>query len=122
MSLEKVTGVSDKSWEEIAINTVSDGCSSLLLGKLPGVENITTGRNNMSAVYRAGLTKLRNGTALHMSFKVIGKGTLSSFNGGLIMLNILLEKCLKKSMIAIYSNYSETNKFIFGYIVAVNKN
>ena len=39
----------------------------------------------MSAVYRSGLTKLRNETAKTMSLKVIGKGLASSFVGGLAM-------------------------------------
>ena len=33
----------------------------------------------------SGLTKLRNGTTLHMSAKVVGKGIASSFVGGLAM-------------------------------------
>ena len=40
---------------------------------------ITTGRNNMSSVYKSGLTKLKNKTASRMSVKVMGKGTISSF-------------------------------------------
>lgn len=85
MSLEKVTGASDKSWAEVGVNAVADGAISYGLGKLPGVNNVTKGRNNMSAVYRSGLTKLRNKTVSHMSKKVIGKGLISGFVGGLAM-------------------------------------
>ena len=85
LSLEKVTGVSDKSWAEIGVNAVVDGAVSYRLGKLPGANGITKGRNSMSAVYKSGLTKLRNGTAAHMRLKVIGKGMVSIFFGGLTM-------------------------------------
>lgn len=40
------------------------------------------GRNSWSAVYKSGLTKLRNGTAARMSAKVIAKGFGSSVFGG----------------------------------------
>lgn len=39
----------------------------------------------MSAVYKSGLTKLRNETAKHMSIKTICKGVVSCFVGGLAM-------------------------------------
>ena len=52
------------------------------LGKLPGVNKITAGRGNQSAVYRSGLTKLRNSTASRMSSRVVGKGVTSSIVGG----------------------------------------
>ena len=70
LSLEKVTGATDKSWGEIAINAAADGAISYGLGKLPGVKKVTKGRNSMSAVYKSGLTKLRNHTALRMSKKL----------------------------------------------------
>ena len=85
LALEKVTGESDKSWGEIAVNSVADGAISYGLGKLPGIKGITKGRNSMSAVYKSGLTKLRNGTAKTMSLKVLGKGVVSGFVGGLAM-------------------------------------
>lgn len=59
-----------------------DGAASYGLGKIPGNKGITAGRNSWSAVYRAGLTKLRNGTATQMSTKVIAKGLGSSVVGG----------------------------------------
>ena len=81
--LEKATHVSNRSWGEIALNATRDGAVSLALGAfLPGANKITSGRNSMSAVYRAGLTKLRNGTAARMSLKVIGKGVTSSVASG----------------------------------------
>ncbi len=84
-ALEKATGASDKSWAEIGVNAVADGMVSYGLGTLPGVKNITRGRNNMSAVYKSGLTKLRKGTAKRMSFKVKRKGLISTFVGGFAM-------------------------------------
>lgn len=85
MSLEKLTGCSDKSWAEIGANAVVDGAISYGLGKLPGVKNITAGKNNMSAVYKSGLTKLRNKTVSNISKKVYKKGVISGFVGGLAM-------------------------------------
>ena len=85
MSLEKVTGDSDKSWKEIVVNTVADGAMNYGLGKLPGVSKVTKGRYSMSAVYKSGLTKLRNGTAKKMSLAVIKKGLISNFVSGLAM-------------------------------------
>ena len=85
-TLEKLTIKDyDKSWAEIGANTAVDGVVSYGLGKLPGIKNITAGRNNWSAVYRSGLTKLRHGVATHMSKKVIAKGIGSSIVGGLAM-------------------------------------
>jgi hypothetical protein len=74
MSLEKLHKRSDKSRKEIAVNTVIDGAAAFSLGKLPGRKGITKRRNSMLSVYKAGLTKLRNGHARRMSKKVIYKG------------------------------------------------
>ena len=85
MTLEKMTGVSDKSWGEIGANAIVDGCVSYGLGELPGFDTVTKGRNSMVAVYKSGLTKLRNSVASYMSAKVFGKGIVSTFVGGLPM-------------------------------------
>ena len=85
LSLEKITGKSDKSWIEIGANATVDGAISYGLSKLPGVKKITKGRNCNYAVYRSGLTKLRNSTAKRMSRNVILKGIVSSGFGGLPM-------------------------------------
>lgn len=61
------------------------GAISYGLGKIAVKTGITNGRNSMSAVYRSGLTKLRNGTASHMSSKVIGKGSIAGIVGGVPM-------------------------------------
>ena len=83
MSLEKLTIKNyNKSWTEIGANTLADGAISYGLGKLPGFKGKTAGRNSWSAVYKSGLTKLRNGTAARMSTKVIAKGFGSSVFGG----------------------------------------
>ena len=55
------------------------------LGKLPGINKVTKGRNSWFAVYKSGLTKLRNKTVSHMSKKVIAKGVGSGLVGGLPM-------------------------------------
>jgi len=79
-SLEKAFSDPDKTWAEIGANTALSVVGGQVLGSLmPNVKGINSGRGNMSAVYKAGLTKLRNGTATRMSFKVIGKGIFSNF-------------------------------------------
>ena len=83
--LEKATGTSDKSWLEIGATAVVDGAISYGLGLLPGLDKITQGRNSMSAVYKSGLTKLRNDTVSKMSMKVATKGIASVFVGSLAM-------------------------------------
>ena len=85
LSLEKLTGVSNKSWLEIGLNSLADGAVSYGLGKITVKNGITNGRNSMSAVYRSGLTKLRNGTTSSMSLKVIGKGNIAGIVGGFPM-------------------------------------
>ena len=81
--LEKLTISNyNKSWAEICANTVVDGAVSYGIGKLPGIKGATSGRNSWSAVYKSGLTKLRNRTASTMSPKVIAKGLRSSIVGG----------------------------------------
>lgn len=72
----------NKTWTEIAANVVIDGAISYGLGKIPGINGATAGRNSWSAVYRSGLTKLRNGTVARMSVRVIVKGLASSIIGG----------------------------------------
>ncbi len=81
--LEKLT-IEDynKSWAEIGANIIVDGAVSYGLGKLPGIEGVTSGRNSWSAVYKSGLTKLKNGTASRMSAKVLAKGVGSSIASG----------------------------------------
>ena len=48
MSLEKITGASDKSWVEIGLSAVTDGAISYGLGKIPGINKVTKGRNSMN--------------------------------------------------------------------------
>ena len=81
--LEKLT-IEDynKSWAEIGANIIVDGAVSYGLGKLPGFKGVTSGRNSWSAVYKSGLTKLKNGTAARMSAKVLAKGIGSSIASG----------------------------------------
>ncbi len=82
-SLEKLTISNyNKSWAEIGANAVVDGAASFGLGKIPGIKGATAGRNSWSAVYKSGLTKLRNETSARMSVKVVAKGLGSSIVGG----------------------------------------
>ena len=83
LSLEKATIKGyDKSWLEIAVNSAGDGAISYGLGKLPGIDTITAGRNSQSAVYRRGLTLLRKNIVSRMGVGVVWKGVKSSIVGG----------------------------------------
>ena len=81
--MEKLT-IDDynKSWAEIGANTIVDGAVSYGLGKIPGIKGATAGRNNWSAIYKSGLTKLKNGSVAKMGAKVVAKGLGSSIVGG----------------------------------------
>ena len=90
LTLEKVfpgdsSEILEKSWIEVGTNAIIDGAISYGLGLLPGFNKITQGRNSMSAVYKSGLTKLRNNTVSKMSMKVATKGIASVFVGSLAM-------------------------------------
>ena len=74
--------ISQKTWSEIGKNALVDGSASFFLGKLPGVEGITSEINNFGAVFRSGLTKLRNSTAGRMSLKVASKGFVATIFSG----------------------------------------
>ncbi len=81
--LEKVSGRNDRSWSEIAWNSARDGTMGLLLGEaVPGVKGITSGRNSNFAVYKGGLTRIRNGNANKMSIGAMAKGLEASIVGG----------------------------------------
>ena len=74
----------NSTWGEIASESVIDGVKGAAFGKLGdkiGVNGVTKGRNSFSAVYKSGLTKLKNGTAKRMSYKVMKKGLVSSIVG-----------------------------------------
>lgn len=94
--LEKLTGKNnDNSWGDIAIDTgvstiVGGAVSKVPLPKLK-VKGVNSGRNSYSAVYKSGLTKIRNGTASKMSLKVLGKGTVAEMLDSLD-LNFLVEE------------------------------
>ena len=79
-TLETFTGGQKRSAGEIIKNTVVDTTVGALVSKVMpvNVSKITTGRNSMSAVYKSGLSKIRNKTASSMSLKVLGKGFVSS--------------------------------------------
>ena len=80
-TLENITGAQSHTAKEIIEDTVFDATLGAISSKLFPVKarGITKGRNNMSSVYKSGLTKLKNKTASRMSVKVMGKGTISSF-------------------------------------------
>ena len=83
--LENLTGSNRRSASEIARNTVVDTAIGALSAKFVPLKcsGITSGRNSMSAIYKSGLTKLKNKTASKMSMKTIGKGVASELIGGL---------------------------------------
>lgn len=96
LSLEKLTDKTDKSWLEIGVAALADGATSFGLGKIPGINKISSGKNSMSAVYKSGLTKLRNGTAKRMRMNVIKKGLISnSVDSGLSA--VYADKAMKLS-------------------------
>lgn len=80
---EKASGENDRTYTEIIANSAIDGGVSYGLGKLPGINGITKGRNSYNAVYKSGLTKLRKGTAQAISAKVMKKGIVSTVINGL---------------------------------------
>ena len=79
--LENATGKENRSAGDIVRNTIIDATIGCVWGKIDviKVEGITSGRNSMSAVFRSGLTKLKNQTANRMSFKVMIKGFISGY-------------------------------------------
>ena len=90
------TGVSDSlsklfdpkytaSWGEIAGDAAMDGFVALGVGTIPVFKGVTKVRNSNGAVYKSGLTKLRNNTASRMTSKVVVKGFKASFAGGLAL-------------------------------------
>jgi RHS repeat-associated protein len=84
-TLENATGSSNRSGGEIITNAMIDGAIGGLVTKLAPIKisGVTSGINNMGAVFSSGLTKLDNKTANTMSLKVMGKGTASGIVSGL---------------------------------------
>ena len=84
-TLENVTNGKKRSTKEIIINTLIDASIGGLVSKIVPIKisGITAGRNSMSAVFSAGLTKLGNKTASTISAKVIGKGLVSGFSASI---------------------------------------
>ena len=67
----------NRTWGDIVAESVNEGLIGAKLGKAGdriGIKGKTTGRNSWAAVYKSGLTKLKNGTAKRMSLKVMKKG------------------------------------------------
>lgn len=85
--LEKLTNDDyDQTWGEIMANTALDTAVGFAVSYVDiRIPRVTSGRNSMSAVYRSGLTKLRNGTAQNMSQKVVAKGVASMATASLAM-------------------------------------
>ena len=79
--LENNSGGEKRSTKDILWNTVTQAAIGGIFGKadLIKVKGVTSGRNSFSAVYRSGLTKLKNHTAKKMSFKVMFKGFASGY-------------------------------------------
>ena len=85
--LEKLTNDDyDQTWGEIMANTAFDTAVGFAVSYIDiGIPGVTSGRNSMSAVYKSGLTKIRNGTAQNMSQKVVVKGIASMVTSSLAM-------------------------------------
>ncbi len=74
------------SFDGVAI--AGEGAKAALVGKLGDkfvkagvkfdVRGVTTGRNSFAAVARASFSKLKNGTASHVSLKTAGKGIVAA--------------------------------------------
>ena len=74
-ALEKTE--TNRTWGDIVAESVNEGLIGAKLGKAGdriGIKGKTKGRNSWAAVYKSGLTKLKNGTAKRMSLKVMKKG------------------------------------------------
>ena len=71
--------------QEILFNTVVDAGVGAITADIPRINGYTAGRNSCMAVYKSGLTKLRNGTAQHMSTGVMKKGIKGGIVDGLAM-------------------------------------
>ena len=82
-TLENVFGGEKRTALEIAKNTTIDATIGAVTNKiLPvNISGVTSGKNSMGAVFRAGLTKIGNKTAKRMSLKVFGKGFVSGLVG-----------------------------------------
>ena len=81
-ALEKTE--TNRTWGDIVAESVNEGLIGAKLGKAGdriGIKGKTTGRNSWAAVYKSGLTKLKNGTAKRMSLKVMKKGLGSMLIG-----------------------------------------
>ncbi len=78
-AIEKYTVMGyNKSCGDILTNSFEDGVLSYAVGEVLGVKGITSGKNSYSAVYKSGLTKIRNKYASRMSPKVVFKGVFSN--------------------------------------------
>ena len=81
-ALEKTE--TNRTWGDIVAESVNEGLIGAKLGKAGdriGIKGKTKGRNSWAAVYKSGLTKLKNGTAKRMSLKVMKNGLGSTLIG-----------------------------------------
>lgn len=81
---EKVLYGSNESWDSILVKSGLDAVEGTALGGATRLNKVTVGRGNMAAVYRGGLSKIRNKNASKMSAKVFGKGIVSVFTGSFL--------------------------------------
>ena len=80
-TLESLTGRNARPAGEILYNSTIDAALGVFFNDvLPPIKikGVTTGRNSNNSVFKSGLTKLKNGTASKMSFRVIIKGTTAN--------------------------------------------
>ena len=77
MGFENWTGEANHTVVDIVADSAEAVAFDYVFGEAFGstkVKNVTTGRGNYDAVYNAGLTRMRNGTASVMSGSVAAKG------------------------------------------------
>lgn len=79
MTFNNMAGNTDYTLGEVLGNSLFDSAVSMGLGETVKIKKVTKGRGNMSATYRAGLTKIRrhSNNVRRMSLRVKGKGLLS---------------------------------------------
>jgi len=75
-----VTGDEERNWSDVATSAgigAATGLAGGFAGKYVKVKGITSGRSSYATVFKSGITKIQNGTAESMSFKILGKGIAS---------------------------------------------
>ena len=72
-----------KSNNDIFLDAMIEGVFSVASSLTAPLKKVNSGKNSFSAVFKSGLTKLKNNTAKNMSIKVIAKGTIANIYEGI---------------------------------------